>query len=112
MIHYSKVLRGIAAYVDAELVSSLAGSWKAWLLGSMAGIAVSRGEHLFTHIKDMPVVAALGLVDGENINVDLIHSELRRQAQKGTATLTLPVIGPITFGTADVEALFHHIKGA
>ena len=110
MIHYSKVLRGIAAYVDSELVSGLAGSWKAWLLGGMAGIAVSRGEQLFKQLKDNPVIVALGLVDGENINVDLLHAELRRQAQRGTATLTLPVVGPVTFGAADVEALYHKIK--
>lgn len=110
MIHYSRVIQGIANYVDNDLVSALKGSWKAWLLGGAAGIAMARAEQLFNSIKDNPVVAALGLVEGENINVDLLYSELKKQAQKGTATATLPVIGPVTFGPNDVDALYRYIK--
>lgn len=109
MVHYSRVLQGIAAYVDNELVKSLSGSWKAWLLGGMAGIAMSRAEQLYHSIKDNPIIAALGLVEGENINVDLLFTELKKQAQKGSATATLPIIGPVTFGTTDVDALFRYI---
>lgn len=111
MIHYTRVLQGVANYVDNELVSKLAGSWKAWMLGGMAGIAVSRGEALFMQYKDNPVARALGLVDGENIDVDSVFAELRKQASKGTATMTLPVIGAVTFGTADVDALHRYIMG-
>ena len=112
MIHYSKVLRGIAAYIDSGLVSSFAGSWKAWLLGGIAGLAVSKGEHMFQQIKNSPVAATLGLVEGENVDVDTIYAELRKQAQKGTATVVLPIVGPVTFGIADVESLFQHIRSA
>ena len=112
MIHYSKVIHGLASYVDNELVASLSGSWKAWVLGGMAGLAISRAEQIFREVSKNAFVAALGLVEGENINTDLLFSELRKQAQRGTATATLPVIGPVTFGPSDVEALFHHIKEA
>jgi hypothetical protein len=110
MIHYSRVIQGIMNYIDAELVSALNGSWKAWLLGSMSGIVMSRASQLFDSIKTHPFVAALGLVEGENVNVDLLYSEVKKQAQKGTATATLPIIGPVTFGPSDVDALFRYIK--
>ena len=110
MLHYTKVIQGIANYIDAELVGKLAGSWKAWLLGGMAVIAMTRAEQIFQGIKYNPAMAALGLVDGENVNVDILFSELRKQAQKGTATATLPVIGPVTFTAADVDALYRYIK--
>ena len=110
MLHSSRVIQGITNYVDNDLSSALAGSWKAWLLGGMAGIAMSRAEQLFAGIKDNAVVTALGLVEGENVNVDLLFAELRKQAQKGTATVTLPIIGPVTFGPADVDALYRYIK--
>lgn len=111
MVHYTRVLQGVANYVDNELVSKLAGSWKAWLLGGMAGIAVSRGEALFRQYKDNPVAHALGLVDGENIDIDTLFAELRKQAQKGSATVSLPVIGAVTFGVSDVDALHRYIMG-
>lgn len=109
MIHYSRVMQGIASYIDQELVGKLTGSWKAWLLGSMAGIAVSNAERLYMQYKDMPVLAALGLVDGENINIEAVYAELRKQAQRGTATVSLPIVGAATFGVADVDALYRYI---
>lgn len=111
MLHYTRVINGVAGYVDNELLPALKGSWKAWLLGGMAGIVAAQGEALFNQYKDMPLFTSLRLIDGENINVDLIHAELRRQAQKGTATVSVPIIGPITFGHSDVEKLFHYIRG-
>ena len=111
MLHYSRVIQGIANFIDSEIVGKLAGGWKAWAFGGMASIALSRAEQTFMAIKSNPVVAALGLVEGENINVDILYAELKKQAQKGTATATLPIIGPVTFGPADVDALFRCIKG-
>lgn len=111
MVHYTRVLNGLAAFVDRELLPALNGSWKAWLLGGMTGIVAAQGEAIFNQYKGMPLLASLRLVDGENINIDLIHAELRKQAQKGTATISLPIIGPVTFGSADVEKLFQYIRG-
>lgn len=112
MVHKSKVLNGIAGYVDAEIVSKMAGSWKAWLVGGAAGLVTARAGKLIDELSKNPMVTALGLVEGENIDVDAIYTELLKQAQKGSATIELPVIGPITFGVADVESLYRHIKGA
>lgn len=109
MIHYSRVIQGITNYVDNELVGKLNGSWKAWLLGSVAGLAASRANALFMQYKDNPVAVALGLVEGENVNVDAVFAELKKQAHKGTATVTMPIIGPVTFGPADVDALYRYI---
>ena len=110
MLHYSRVIQGIANYIDVELVGKLAGSWKAWALGGMAGIAMIRADHMFAVLKDNAIVGALGLVEGENVNIDLLYSELKKQAQKGTATATLPILGAVTFSSADVDALFRYIR--
>lgn len=110
MVHYTRVIQGIAAFIDNEIVGKLTGSWKAWVLGGAAGIAVAKAQDIFMQYKDMPLLASLGLVQGENINVDAVYAELKKQAQKGTATLSLPVVGAITFGPSDVDALYRYIK--
>lgn len=109
MVHKSKVLNGIANYVDAEIVSKMAGSWKAWVVGGVTGLVVARADNLITALSANPIAIALGLVEGENIDVDAIAGELRKQAQKGTATVVVPLIGPITFGPSDVDSLYRHI---
>lgn len=112
MVHKSKVLYGVASFIDDEIVVKLAGSWKAWVVGGMSGIAVSRADALIAQFADNPIVKGLGLMDGELIDVDVIIGELRKQAQRGTATIDIPLIGPVTFGPADVDSLHRHIMSA
>lgn len=112
MVHKSKVLYGIASYIDDEIVAKLAGSWKAWVVGGAAGIAVSRADAILAQLAENPVIRALGLIDGENIDVEGIIAELRKQAQKSPATITVPLIGPVTFGPMDIDSLHRHIMQA
>lgn len=57
------------------------------------------------------IVTTLGLIEGENVNVDAIMPELRKQAQNSTATINIPMIGAYTIGLADVDALDRYIRG-
>lgn len=109
MVHKSKVLQGIVNYVDAEIISKMSGSWKAWVVGGATGLIAARADRIIEALSSSPLVTALGIVEGENIDVDAIIAELRKQAQKGTATVVIPLIGPITFGAADVDSLYRHI---
>ena len=111
MIHYTRVIQGLMAYIENEMAAKLAGSWKAWLLRGMASIAAARAEPLFRMIATNPIATALGIVDGENVNIDMLISELRKQSQSGTATIDIPMLGPYTVGTADVETLNRYMKG-
>jgi len=111
MIHYSRVIQGLLAYIENEMASKLAGSWKAWLLRGAAGIAATKAEPLFKMLDGNPIVIALGLVNGENVNVDAIMGELRKQAQAGTATIDIPMIGPYTVGLQDVDTLNRYVRG-
>lgn len=112
MVHRSQVIRGIAGYIDDEIVAKLSGGWRAWVVGSLAGIAANRADGLIAQYSDHPLVNALGVVNGENIDVDVIVTELRKQAQRGSATVDMPLIGPITFTAADVDSLHRHIMHA
>lgn len=111
MIHYSRVIQGILLYIQNEMAGKLAGSWKAWMLNVVAGMAATRAEAMFSKLAEHPAVAALGLIEGENVNVDAIMAELRKQAQNSTATIQIPILGPYTVGIADVNALERYIRG-
>ena len=109
MVHKSKVLYGVAGYIDDEIVAKLAGSWKAWAVGGLAGIAVNRADGLIAQYANHPMVKALGLIDGENIDVETIITELRKQAQRNAATIDIPIVGPVTFTATDIDSLYRHI---
>ena len=36
-------------------------------------------------------------------------AELRKQAQRGAATIDIPIVGPVTFTATDVDSLYRHI---
>lgn len=112
MVHYKKVIQGVTQYIDDEFISRFSGSWKAWLLGTATALAAARMDNIFKALHDNAALKALGLVDGENIDADAVLAELKRQAQKGTATVSLPVLGAVTFGPEDVDALYRNIMSA
>lgn len=112
MVHKSKVMHGLVGYVEDEIVSKMAGSWKAWVIGGAAGLVAARADRLLGELASNPMIAALGLMEGENIDIDAIYAELLKQARRGSMTLDVPLVGPVTFGTADVESLYRHIMGA
>lgn len=110
MVHYSQVVAGIAGYLDEEMVSKVAGTPKAWIMGAVIGLASTRAEPLVRQLSSNPMVVAMGLVDGENIDVDAIYGELIKQAKRGSMTMQIPMMGAVTFNVSDVEKLYRHIK--
>lgn len=111
MIHYSKVINGVMSYVDAEIVAKMNGSLKGWGVGIVAGLLGKRAEQMFTVLREHPVLTSLGLVDGEMVDVEAVYTEALRMAQRGSATVNVPMLGAITFGKADVESLYRYIIG-
>ena len=112
MIHYTRVIQGLTAYLDAEILSKLHGSLKAWMIGAVLEAIGDSAENVYRQIQSIPMIDALNLIDGENVDVDRAYALLRKQAQRGPATEKIPLIGPITFSVSDIDALYRYIKGA
>lgn len=111
MVHYSKVINGLMAYVDNEIVSKMAGSLKGWGIGIAAGLVGRRAEQIYSALRDNAALASLGLIDGEMVDIEAIYAEALRMARKGTATVNIPMIGAVTFSAADIESLYRYIIG-
>ena len=112
MMHYTRVIQGLMAYLDAEILSKLNGSLKSWMVGAVLEAIGGSAENVYRKIQSIPMIDALGIIDGENVDVDRLYAILRKQAQRGPATEKIPFIGPITFSVSDIDALYRHIKGA
>ena len=111
MIHYTKVLNGLSTYIEREIIAQFSGSYKSWIAGAATGVIMNKGSQFVAALAQAPLVKALGVMDGEMIDEELLYRELLKQAQKTSATITLPIIGPITFTVNDVEALHRYIMG-
>ena len=112
MMHYTKVVRGFLAYADAEILSKLNGSLKGWAVGMLLDLIEIEAESAYREIQNIPMIRAIHVIDGENVDVERLMSLLHKQAQRGSATANIRFFGPITFTSADVDSLHRHIMQA
>lgn len=110
MVTYNQVVNGMTKYIDQEIINKIQG-WQRWALGAGAGIMMNKGTNMFNAFKAHPVVKMLEVIDENGmIDIDTIYTELRKQAEKGSATFDAPMIGTITLTKDDVDKLYRLIK--
>lgn len=109
MYSYDKVMNGIAKYIDNEIVDKIPG-WKKWLVGSGIGMMLSNSNNIFEQVKNNEFVKLLNIIDEyDNIDVENIYKELKKQAQKGSIDVDLPMIGSFRLNDQDVDKLYRFI---
>ena len=110
MVAYNQVVNGMTKYIDQEIINKIQG-WQRWALGAGAGIMMTKGSNMFNALKANPIIKMLDVIDeNDMIDIDTIYTELRKQAEKGSATFDAPMIGTITLTKDDVDKLYRLIK--
>ena len=110
MVTYNQVVNGMSKFIDQEIINKIQG-WQKWVLGTGAGIMLSKGTNIFNELKIHPMIKMLGIVDeNDMVDIDVIYTELKKQAEKGAITFDAPMIGTITLTKDDVDKLYHLIK--
>ena len=109
MYNFNKVLNGLSKYVDSEIVSKLNG-WQKWVVGGGLGIYLSNANNIYHDLKEKEFVKMMGII-GENdeIDIDKIYHEMKKQAEKTSITFDLPFIGTITLNEQDIDKMYEHI---
>ena len=111
MYELNQVVNGITRYLDNEIIPNVVG-WQKWVVGAGLGVGLSKSTNVFNAYKDHPMVKSLELVDSNDlIDIDLLHKEFSKQAEKGAITFDMPFVGPLTLNRDDVDKLYTYIKG-
>jgi len=111
MVHYTKVVHGLAEFINQDIVSKLNGSMKAWVVGGIVVLVSNKASALFNELKKTPMIESLGIIDGEMIDIETIYNSILPVAQKGSATINIPMIGAVTYSATDVESAYRYIVG-
>ena len=110
MVTYNQVVNGMSRYIDQEIINKIQG-WQRWALGAGAGIMMTKGTNIFNALKAHPIIKMLEVIDeNDMIDIDTIYGEIRKQAEKGSATIDIPMVGSITLTKDDVDKLYRLIK--
>lgn len=110
MYNLRQVVAGLAAFIDNEILTKVNG-WQKWLVGAGMGVALDRSSDIFNSLKQNEIIKMLGVIDSDdNIDVDTLYREVKKQAQKSAVTFDIPMLGVLTLNDRDVDKLYSYIK--
>lgn len=113
MVTVEQIQKGVASYLDAELMPNLhqEGLQKV-LAGTAIGLAIKRSGSMIHGFTESPFIKMLGIVDEEgNIDIDVLKDELKENITEKGFNVDIPMLGTMTFHKEDVDKLHKHIKG-
>lgn len=117
MVSVERIERGIAAYMDRELLPSLpVDGGKKVLMGVGASVLLKGYMQKLEALKDNEIAAGAGIVDSEgNVDLETIRQELmRRTPDEGMSFhISIPFIGAVDlkFHRSDIDKMYAYIMG-
>jgi hypothetical protein len=111
MVPYSKVINGMKRYINEEIISKMAGFPKI-ATEVVTNIAFEKSNDVFVELKNNTWVKMLKIVnEKDEVDVEILYRELKKQAQKAPLVLDIKMIGTLTLNEQDVDKLFNMIMG-
>lgn len=113
MVSIEKVQRGIAAYMEQEIIARLPeGSLGKAAAKGATFVFLARSKQALDTFAQNPVAKAFGLADTGELDVDMACDAAKEAIGDGGLTVTLPVLGSLTFYPADIDTLKRMIVSA
>lgn len=113
MVSIEKVQRGIAAYMEQEIIARLPeGSLGKAAAKGAKFVFLARSKQALDTLSQNQVAKAFGLADTGELDVDMACDAAKEAIGDGGLTITLPVLGSLTFYPADVDTLKRMIVSA
>lgn len=112
MIPFENVQKGVAAYLDNEVMPAFRDEgWKRVAAGAAISLVINRSSNYIPILQQNKVVSALGLID-ENGSVDIegLVPVVKQQLEKEPLSIDVPMLGKLTFRPDDVEKLYDYIR--
>lgn len=111
MATIQQVQKGFTAFVDREVAVAFDGWQKAVVAGG-AGLLAANFPKLVNTYSEHPLVGAMGILEGDEINIDALYNAFVPKLNGSKIPLTVPKIGTIKLGKEEIDALMRYIKEA
>ena len=106
-----KVKRGVARYVDNEIIGQMTDTKSRWVAGGVAALAINNLGNTVAQYQNDPLIAMLGVVKDGEVDVEAAYEAFApRMVEK--VSFVLPVVGKLTFERADLDKLMQCIREA
>lgn len=106
---FQELENGVMEYINTEFCSRLE-DWRKWLLPIAAGYAMPYMEKKY--LDNLEMLKTVGVVDQDgNIDIDTLYTKTLEVARKtGNMRWDVPMLGPVVFGSEDVDKLYRILR--
>ena len=113
MANISQIQRGFVQFVDNEGAVAFTG-WQKAVVAGAAGLLAANFPNLMNTYTSHPIVAALGVYDPQSgmVNIDALYNAFVPKLGADKIPITIPKIGTIKMGQAEIDVLMRYIKEA
>lgn len=107
-----EIVNGLVDYVEKEIIPKLDTPGK-WLVGTMLGMTTAKYKDIAVKMQGNATAKAIGAVSEDGLyDVNLIAENLIKAASRyGNLQINIPMLGTMTFSSADIESASKYIKG-
>lgn len=112
MSSITAVQTGLSKFVDRDIVPSLSG-WDRVLIAGGGGILAKRLPQLLEQYAGHPIIAALGVYDGQSgaIDIDALYQAANPYIGTEPLPVKIPFVGiTMKMGKKDLDSLYSCIK--
>lgn len=112
MVSIESVERGMARYIDSEIIPAIkTDGIKGFAVGTVASLLVKRGGNLLRAYAKSPVLQQMGLVTPDGaVDLDALREAARENIPTGGLQVDLPLGISMRITTADVDLLYEAIR--
>lgn len=105
MVTIAQIQKGVAAYLDNEVMPQLpSNGFEKVLAGTAMSLAIRKSGAIIEGYKDNKAVQMLGIMDETgNVDVDVLMEELKKNIPIDGVRVDIPLIGGLTFHKDDVD---------
>ena len=112
MVSIDKIQRGVAKYLDVEILPKLSGKDK-WLLCGASTLYLAKLPQIITALNTKPAIKVLGLIsDDGNVDIDALVNSIRPAAKQSNLNLQIPFSGVLSLSENDIDILLRYINQA
>lgn len=110
MVTIAQIEKGVATYLDSEIMPKFPAGLEKVLAGTAASLAIRRSGNIIAGYKDNKAVQMLGIMDKDaNVDIDILAEELKKNIPQEGFKVDVPIIGILTFHKEDVDKLYEYI---
>lgn len=111
LVTKEQLMTGLISYIDKDVMPLLP-TQSQWILGAAVILLPNKANEIISTVSQNAVVQALGVTTPDGlIDSDNLLRALGKSAEKyGNVTMSVPLIGNLTFTPKDVENLRQTIE--